>query len=232
MATALLPPDLEEIELERSLSDDGTIGGPPPPREPNDDPYNNPEGYPGRSVTPLSAYRVATTWVMVSVVMLFSTLTFLVKQRWATSEDWVSVALPNVLYVNTGILLVSSLSLEFARRAFLRNGSRRCAKWLCLTLVLGLVFLAGQLVAWQQLVSRGLYLASNPGSFFIYLITGVHGFHLLGGIGVLTFIVIFFNRWKDKLRQEAAVSVIALYWHFMDALWIYLLMMLFITVQK
>ena len=101
-----------------------------------------------------------------------------------------------------------------------------------LTLILGLVFLAGQLVAWQQLVARGLYLASNPGSFFIYLISGVHGFHLLGGIGALTFIVIFFNTWEEKLKQETAVSVIALYWHFMDALWIYLLIMLFITVQK
>ncbi|HKV46959.1 MAG TPA: cytochrome c oxidase subunit 3 [Candidatus Acidoferrales bacterium] len=232
MATALLPPDLEEIELERPIFDDGTIGGPPPPQEPDDGPYNNPEGYRGRSVTPLSAYRVATTWVMVSVVMLFSTLTFLVKQRWATSEDWVSIALPNVLYVNTGILLASSLSLEFARRALLRNGSGKCARWLFLTLMLGFVFLAGQLVAWQQLVTRGLYLASNPGSFFIYLISGVHGFHLLGGVVVLTFIVIFFNRWKDKPKQETAVSVIALYWHFMDALWIYLLAMLFITVQK
>lgn len=232
MATALLPPDLEEIELERPISDDGIIGGPPPPQEPDDEPHNNPEGYPGRNITPLSAYRVATTWVMVSVVMLFSTLTFLVKQRWATSEDWVSVALPNVLYVNTGILLMSSMALEFARRALLRDGSRRCARWLLLTLILGLVFLAGQLIAWQQLVTRGLYMASNPGSFFIYLISGVHGFHLLGGIGVLTFIVIFFNTWEDKLKQETAVSVIALYWHFMDALWIYLLVMLFITVQK
>ncbi|MGH9575705.1 MAG: cytochrome c oxidase subunit 3, partial [Candidatus Acidiferrales bacterium] len=186
----------------------------------------------GPNVTPLSAYRVVTSWVMVSVAMLFSTLTFLVKQRWATSDDWVSVALPNVLYANTAILLLSSLSLEFGRRALLRNGSGRCARWLWLTLVLGLVFLAGQLVAWQELLSRGLYLASNPGSFFIYLVSGVHGFHLLGGIGVLTFIAIFFNKWRDKPKQETAVSVIALYWHFMDALWIYLLVLLFITIQK
>jgi len=232
MATALLPPDVEEIELERAISDDGIIGGGGPPREPDDDPHNNPEGYPGPNFTPLSAYRVATSWVMVSVVMLFSTLTFLVKQRWANSEDWIPVALPSVLYVNTGVLLASSLTLEFARRALRHDASRRCAKWLCATLILGLAFLAGQVAAWRELVSRGLYLASNPGSFFIYLISGVHGFHLLGGIGVLTFVAIFFNRWRDKLKQDTAVNVIALYWHFMDALWIYLLAMLFITVQK
>ena len=231
MATALLPPDVEEIELERPISDN-SIGGGPPPQEPDDDPHNNPEGYSGSNFTPLSAYRVVTSWVMVSMVMLFSALTFLVKQRWATSDDWVSVALPHVLYLNTGILLMSSLTLEFARRTLNRTGSGRCAKWLSATLILGIAFLAGQIVAWQELVSRGLYLASNPGSFFIYLISGVHGFHLLGGIGALTLVVILFDRWKDKLKQETAVSVIALYWHFMDALWMYLLVMLFITVQK
>ncbi len=232
MATVLLPPDIEQVELERPVSDDGIIGGSGPPQQPDDDPHNNPEGYPDPNVTPLSAYRLATSWLMVSVVMLFSALTFLVKQRWATSDDWVSVALPHVLYANTGILLMSSLTLELARRALKRDQSRSCANWLCATLILGLAFLGGQFVAWQELVSRGLYLASNPGSFFIYFISGTHGVHLLGGIGVLTFVVIFFKRWKHKRKQETAVSAIALYWHFMDALWIYLLVLLFITVQK
>lgn len=234
MATTLLPPEVEiEIELdERSLSDDGISGGGDGPRDPEDDPHNNPEGYWGPRVTPLGAYRVITSWAIVSLVMLFSMLTFVVKERWATSEDWVSVALPHILYLNTAILLISSATLEFARVAQREDKTKKCARWLGVTLFLGIAFVCGQIAAWRELVSRGLYLGSNPGSFFIYVISGTHGFHLLGGISALSFVVIFFSRWKEKAKQETAVSVIALYWHFMDALWAYLLVLLFITVQR
>jgi cytochrome c oxidase subunit 3 len=233
MATTLLPPEIEiELENERSLSDDGITGGGDGPRDPDDDPHNNPEGYWGPSVTPLGAYRVITSWTIVSLVMLFSMLTFVVKERWATSEDWVSVSLPRVLYLNTAILLISSITLEFARAAQREDKTKKCARWLGVTLLLGLAFVCGQIAAWRELVSRGLYLGSNPGSFFIYVISGTHAFHLLGGISALSFVVIFFNRWREKAKQETAVSVIALYWHFMDALWAYLLVLLFLTVQR
>lgn len=233
MATTLLPPEIEiELENERALSDGGVIGGGDGPRDPDDDPHNNPEGYWGPRVTPLGAYRVITSWTIVSLVMLFSMLTFVVKERWATSDDWVSVSLPHILYLNTAILLISSLTLELARTAEREDKTKRCARWLGVTLVLGLAFLCGQFAAWRELVSRGLYLGSNPGSFFIYVISGTHGFHLLGGISALCFVVIFFNRWREKAKQQTAVSVIALYWHFMDALWVYLLVLLFITVQR
>ena len=232
MATTLLPPPEVEYD-ERPLSDDGIIGGGGGPREPDDDdPHNDPEGYWRPNTTPLSAYRIITSWTIVSVVMLFSTLTFVVKERWATSEDWISVALPHILYLDTAILLVSSLTVELARAAIRVREVRKCARWLSITLVLGLLFLGGQILAWRELVSRGLYLASNPGSFFIYLISGTHGIHLLGGIAVLTFVVLFFNRWRERPKQEMAVSVIALYWHFLDGLWIYLLALLFIAVQR
>lgn len=234
MATTLLPPEFEiEIKLdELSLSDDGIVGGGGGPRDPDDDPHNNPEGYWGSSVTPLGAYRVITSWTIVSLVMLFSVLTFVVKERWATSEDWISVALPHILYLNTAILLVSSVTLEFARAAQRDAKTKKCAHWLVVTLLLGLAFVCGQIAAWRQLVSRGLHLGSNPGSFFIYVISGTHGFHLLGGISALSFVVIFFSRWREKAKQETAVNVIALYWHFMDALWIYLLALLFITIER
>lgn len=235
MATTLLPPEIEiqiELEHERSLSDDGIIGGGNGPRDPDDDPHNNPERYWGPRITPLSAYRVITSWTIVSLVMLFSMLTFVVKERWATSEDWVSVALPRVLYLNTAILVISSATLELARAAQRKNKTKQCARWLGLTLLLGFAFVFGQIAAWRELVSRGLYLGSNPGSFFIYVISGTHGFHLLGGISALSFVVIFFNRWREKAKQQTAIGVIALYWHFMDALWIYLLTLLLVTVQR
>jgi cytochrome c oxidase subunit 3 len=239
MATTLLPPPIEQepaVERERVLSDDGIIGGGGGPRDPEDDrhrdPDRDPEPDPRPRATPLSAYRTATSWAIGSVVMVFSTLTFVVKARWSGSDDWISVALPHVLYLNTAILLVSSLTIEFARNALQKRGSRNCVRWLFVTLALGLVFLAGQIVAWRDLVSRGLYLSSNPGSFFIYMISATHGVHVLGGIVALAIVGLLFRRWKQKRKQETAVSVIALYWHFMDALWIYLLVLLFITVQR
>ncbi|HTZ73343.1 MAG TPA: cytochrome c oxidase subunit 3 [Candidatus Aquilonibacter sp.] len=239
MATTLLPPSIEQdpaVEREPFLSDDGVIGGGGGPREPDDDqhrdPERDPEPDPRTRATPLSAYRAATSWAIGSVVMVFSTLTFVVKARWSGSDDWVSVALPRVLYLDTAILLVSSLTIEFARNALRKHGSRDCVRWLFVTLALGLAFLAGQVVAWRDLVSRGLYLGSNPGSFFIYMISATHGLHVLGGIAALAIVGFLFHRWKQKRKQETAVSAIALYWHFMDALWIYLLVLLFITVQR
>jgi cytochrome c oxidase subunit III len=229
MATTLIPP---AVETEPVPSDDSIIGSGGGPRDPDDDPHDRPERDPEPLDTPLSAYRAITSWTIVSIVMLFSTLTVVVKARWAQSDDWVSVSLPHVLYFNTFILLASSLTIEFARSSLRAKGSKDCARWLSVTLLLGLAFLAGQIVAWRELVSRGLYLASNPGSFFIYLISGTHGLHILGGIAALAFVALFLNRWTEKAKQETAVGVITLYWHFMDALWIYLLALLFITVQR
>jgi len=239
MATTLLPPPIEQepaVEREPSILDGGIIGNGGGPRDPDDDrhrdPDRDPEPDPGVRSTPLSAYRTATSWAIGSVVMVFSTLTFIVKARWSGSDDWVSVALPHVLYLDTAILLVSSVTIEFARSALQKRGSRGCVRWLFVTLGLGLAFLAGQIVAWRDLVTRGLYLGSNPGSFFIYMISATHGIHLLGGIAALAVIGLLFHRWKQKRKQETAVSAIALYWHFMDALWIYLLVLLFITIQR
>jgi cytochrome c oxidase subunit III len=228
MATTLPP----VIEDEPIVSDDGTTGNGGTPRDPDDDSYRRPERDPVPPATPLSVYRTLTCWIIVWVVMLFAALTAVVKARWARSDDWVSVTLPPVLYLNTAILIASSVTIEFARRPRRAHGSKTCVRWLLVTLALGVVFLAGQIAAWRELVSRGLYLASNPGSFFIYLISGAHGLHLIGGITALAFIAIFFGRWEERAKRETAVNAMTLYWHFMDGLWIYLLALLFITIQR
>ncbi|HXU19740.1 MAG TPA: cytochrome c oxidase subunit 3 [Verrucomicrobiae bacterium] len=182
--------------------------------------------------TPISAYRLITFLAIIWIVTLFVTLTLVLEWRWAHSTDWVSIPLPYVLYINTVILLGSSLTMEFARLSLRDDASEKCARWIRVTLLLGLVFLAGQLVAWRELVSGGLHLASNPGSFFFYLITGAHGLHLLGGIVALALVRRFVSRAAPRVKQQAAVDTIALYWHFMDGLWLYLLALLFIGIQR
>lgn len=217
MATTLIPPP---VETELPLSDDNIIGGGDGPREPE------------LPATPLSVYGAITFWAIVSIVMLFSALTVIVRARWVGSDDWISVPLPHVLYWNTAILLVSSLTIELARISLRKKKSKDCIRWLVATLILGLAFLAGQIVAWRELVNEGLYLASNPGSFFIYVISGTHGLHLAGGIAALAFVAVFFNRWSQNAKQQVAVGVVAIYWHFMDGLWLYVLALLFVTIQR
>ncbi len=215
-------------ETDVAPSDEDIIGGGGGPDDPGDEWRDR---YPDPHATPLSVYRVATTWIVVWIVIFFSTLTAVVRARWVNSDDWVSVPLPHVLYLNTAILLLSSLTLEFARRSLRTRGSKYCIRWLLATFVLGLIFLGGQILAWRELVQERLYVASNPGSFFIYVISATHGLHLLGGITVLGFVSFFLNRWQ-KIKQASALSAMALYWHFMDGLWMYLLALLFITIEK
>jgi cytochrome c oxidase subunit 3 len=96
---------------------------------------------------------------------------------------------------------------------------------------LGLAFVGGQIVAWLELSFRGLHLASNPGSFFFYLITGAHGVHLLVGIISLASLGLSVSQLAQKFRQQTAMDTVALYWHFMNGLWVCLLALLLITIQ-
>lgn len=230
MAT-VRPPTIETEPGPSDTEISGAGGGPSGPSDWGDDPHGRPENYPDPYATPLSVYRAITFWVIASVVVLFAALTVIVKSRWADSDDWFSVSLPHILYLNTAILLASSVTIEMARASLRANVLKNCVRWMVATLALGLVFLGGQIAAWEELVREGLSLGANPGSFFIYVISGTHGAHLLGGIVALSIVSMLFRRWRAA-KQEIAVNALALYWHFMDGLWIYLLALLFITIQR
>ena len=96
-----------------------------------------------------------------------------------------------------------------------------------LTCLLGAAFLVGQLWIWRLLADQGIYLSGNPHSSFFYLLTGVHGVHLLGGVAGLAYLTA--RAWSSAARKpaRASLNVTSLYWHFMDGLWIYLLVLLF-----
>jgi cytochrome c oxidase subunit 3 len=234
MSTTLLPPPVApQPKRQKSLSDrNGNGSGGGNAGYPGDRRGEKPEPDPERWATPLGAYRTASWFAVFSIMSVFATLTHVLESRWVHSKDWVSVALPHVLYVNTAVLLVSSLTIEFARASAARRNAARCVRWLLATLLLGLAFVAGQLVAWRELVSRGLYVASNPGSFFFYFLTATHGLHLLVGILALGGVVLFAGRLARKNRQETAVGALSIYWHFMDGLWLYLFALLFATIQR
>jgi len=171
--------------------------------------------------------------VMFAVAMMFAAFTSALFVRKGSSMDWRTFTLPPILYFNTLLLAASSITLEVSRRriATFMGGPRiqaaNPARWLYITLCLGLLFVAGQYVAWSQLRAEGLYLATNPSSSFFYLLTVTHALHVLGGLGGLIYVMVKLN--KSVLRRNQLVAT-ARYWHFMGILWVYLLLLLAIKL--
>ncbi len=168
-------------------------------------------------------YKLAVWVGMGAIVMFFAALTSAMIVRQGLSGDWQPFALPTVLYASTLVLLVSSLTMEKARKELWRGSAERLRLWVNLSALLGLAFLGCQLVGWQELVARGIFLASNPANSFYYLLTAGHGLHLLGGIAALGYIWVRVRGRRAWPTREAAVEAAAVYWHFLDVLWIYIL---------
>lgn len=173
-------------------------------------------------------------WVILAAIgMSFAALTSALVVRKGASNDWRHFTLPSVLYLNTLILVASSVSLEVARKrvaSFMaagRVGKANPVHWLYLTLGLGLAFVGGQYVAWRQLSAQGLYLATNPSSSFFYVFTAAHALHLIGGLGGLGRVIAKLN--NSSLRR-ATLDATSRYWHFMDVLWVYLLLLLWMKL--
>ena len=207
----------------------GDSGGPFNPG--SGDPNNWPPGFTRDDAIEPDKYRIGMWVGLASILMLFVALTsaYILRQTKGLSEvqDWVRLEMPAVLWVNTGLILISSLSIELARRALKRNDYKRFRVWIALTTLLGIVFLVGQIVAWRQLAGQGIYVDTHPHSSFFYLLTSLHALHLLGGIIALVYITVAGMRLRISLRRRTVVNVTALYWHFMDGLWVYLFLLLF-----
>jgi len=161
-----------------------------------------------------------------TVSMLFIGFTSAYILRRA-SADWQPLAAPPILWLNTVALAASSLTLELARKRLRGWDPRGSQGWLLATGLLGLAFAAGQITGWRQLADRGVFLSSNPHSSFFYLLTGVHVVHLIAGL--VWFGVVLRRLHRMTLTPgEDGLRLFATYWHFLAALWIYLLWLLFV----
>ncbi len=173
-------------------------------------------------------------WVVLfATTMMFAAFTSALIVRKGSSLDWQTFTLPSILYFNTLLLLASSVTLEVSRRRVatfmggLKSQVESPVRWLYITLFLGLLFVAGQYAAWSQLSAQGLYLATNPSSSFFYVLTATHALHVLGGLGGLIYVIRKLN--KSALRRNT-LDATARYWHFMDVLWLYLILLLWIKL--
>jgi len=173
--------------------------------------------------TPASASRAGIYAALASVTMLFLSLALIFAWRKHTGGHWVRTPLPPVLYLNTMVLLGSSGTLQLARRSFSLDLAVGFRRWLYVTLALGLGFLAGQWVAWREMLAAGFYMMGNPSSALFYVVTGAHALHLLGGLGALLYLTLRAREIRWGLRRPTTVEVTSIYWHFMDALWLCLL---------
>lgn len=211
----------EELEVK------DTGGGRGPERGGRDDGGggDSPEGHPGGPGTPRSAYLTGISLGLGAILMFFMALTSAYIVRKGASGDWQPIELPSILWATTSLLIVSSLTLEQARRHLGRNDLAGFRQWWGLTTALGILFLLGQLWAWRQLADAGIYLPTNPSSSFFYLLTGTHGVHLLGGILALLYVA-FRAADLGRMLKGAAAEVTAIYWHFMDGLWVFLFLLL------
>jgi cytochrome c oxidase subunit 3 len=199
--------------------------------------------------TRLRRVRLGVGVALTGIVMIFVSYSsaYVVRQGLPTLDprtgtlvrDWLPLPLPNFLLVNTLVLLLSTLTMELARRQAVRIGVAAAGAsdpvgrtetdrmpWLALTAILGLSFLAGQWLVWRELAARGFYVATSPSSSFFYLLTGMHGIHLLGGIVALLAASAVALLRKSLASSAVVVDATAWYWHFMTVLWLYILCLL------
>jgi cytochrome c oxidase subunit 3 len=199
----------------------------------------------------LRRYRLGVAVGLASIVMIFVALTsaYIVRQGLGEIDrhgnyvsDWHPVPLPIVLLlVNTGVLLLSSFTLERARRNLMHRSvtanladipgvapdPEHSLPWLGVTVVLGIGFLVGQLTAWHELHRAGYFLATTPSSSFFYVLTAAHALHLTGGIVALLYAASTSLLRRPLATRRIVVDATAWYWHFMAALWVYIFALLY-----
>ena len=165
---------------------------------------------------------------MVSITMLFAALTsaYTVRQG---DGNWLEFGLPNILWISTGVLLLSSATMQWARFAAKKDeiGTVRLAT--SITLVLGISFLIMQVMGWSRLVDAGVYFVGNPSGSFLYVFTGVHALHLVSGLVFIAIVLFQTLRYKVHSRSMTSISLCTTYWHFLDGLWVYLFIFLLLN---
>ena len=167
---------LDDIEL--IIEDIGGGGGKQPPSRDGGDGGRDESRQP-RGSSP-RRFSTAILLAIISILMFFATLTTAFIVLKVVSTAWIPMHLPRILWVNTAVLLASSVTLEFARRRLAKADAPGFGLLWKLSTLLGALFLVGQVIAWRQLVHSGVFIASNQASSFFYIFTGAHGLHLAG----------------------------------------------------
>jgi cytochrome c oxidase subunit 3 len=168
-------------------------------------------------------------WIgIASIVMLFAALTSAIILRKAEG-DWLEFTIPSIFYFSTAVIILSSITMIMALEAAKKDNQNGIKIGLWATFVLGIVFSYMQYVGWGQLTRGGVYFAgseSNPAGSFFYILTGLHVLHLLGGLINLLIVIYKAQKRKYNSSDYLGIQLVGIYWHFLDILWVYLLLFL------
>jgi cytochrome c oxidase subunit 3 len=198
-----------------------TPPGPPIPPPLGGDDHR---GGPGPGTPDITRFGLLAFLGTLSMLFIGFTSAYMVRRA---SGDWTPLSAPPVIWLNTAVLLASSVTLELALRRQRDWQLSAVQGWVAATGLLGALFVAGQLGAWRALARQGIFLATNPHSSFFYMLSGIHAIHLLGGL-VWFAVVLARVRRLAYTPGEDGLGLFATYWHFLDGLWIYLAVLLFV----
>lgn len=164
-------------------------------------------------------------WVGIgSIIMMFGALTsaYIVRRN---SGNWFEFKIPDIFFLNTAVIVLSSVTLHLSYRAFVNGLEKRYKGFLVATFLLGIAFLLLQYQGWQALTAIGATFTANPSSSFMFVIPGIHAAHVLGGLGALTVAMThaFILPYKPTPRRKLRFELVVQYWHFVDILWVYLI---------
>ncbi|MFT4734259.1 MAG: cytochrome c oxidase subunit 3 [Algoriphagus sp.] len=166
------------------------------------------------------------TWIfIVTILMLFASQTsaYLVRRA---EGNWTEFSMPAIFAWSTGVLLISSLCMHLGLMAARKDEFAKLRLYISATFAFGIAFLVMQYIGWQELQADGVYLKGNPSGSFLYILTGLHAFHLFSGLVVLLFALVAAFRMSIHAKKLVRIEVCATYWHFLDILWIYLFVFL------
>ena len=178
-----------------------------------------------KPVLSVNKWKFITWLFIITILMLFASQTsaYLVRRA---EGNWVEFALPSIFYWSTGVLLISSVFMFLAQKAAKKDEFQRLRLFISVTFVFGLAFLVMQYMGWQELQQSGVYLKGNPSGSFMYILTGLHAFHLVSGLIVLLFSFVAAFKLNIHAKKLTQIEVCGTYWHFLDLLWIYLFLFL------
>jgi len=175
---------------------------------------------------PQRAYVTGMVLALGGIGMFFTALVSAwIVRRGLSNGDWQPIEFPRILWLNTAILLASSVALARSRHWLIAGREADYRHWWGVATILGALFLSGQILAWRQLRAARIFLAANPASSFFYVFTVAHALHVVGGIAALVVIAL---RRPRHLSRQTSTQVAALYWHFMGALWLMIFALLLV----
>jgi cytochrome c oxidase subunit 3 len=165
---------------------------------------------------------------IVSIVMIFAALTsaYIVRQA---EGNWVLFELPALFWVTTVVILTSSITMHWAYLSAKNDNLEMVKLATSITTVLGIAFLVGQLMAWGQLVENSVYLVGNPSGSFVYVLSGLHGLHIVAGVVFLLVLLAATFKYNVHSRSMTTMEMCATFWHFLDGLWLYLFIFLLLN---